>query len=382
MRIRDRGLRFRGWLTSAAVGTLYRVFLVFITAIALITSITAAARAADYPDVIPGRALTFPADEGSHPAFRTEWWYITGWLNDEKNRPLGFQVTFFRSRPGIDEDNPSRFAPKQLVFAHAALSDPEHGELRRAERSARAGFGLAEAAEERLDVHIDDWSLRKEGEHYRARIVTDEMTFDLTFEMSQVPLLQGREGFSQKGPDPLSSSYYYSLPHLQVSGRIKVEGQERRVTGSAWFDHEWSSSIMDEAADGWDWVGLNLDDGSAVMAFQMRSDAGTKHWAAATWRSSGAAAQTFTPDQIEWTALRKWRSSRTGVEYPIEWRITIGSRALTLKPLMDDQENDARGSTGTLYWEGAVRVFDESGKEIGRGYLELTGYGDRAEVRM
>jgi predicted secreted hydrolase len=40
---------------------------------------------------------------------------------------------------------------------------------------------------------------------------------------------------------------------------------------------------------------------------------------------------------------------------------------------MDDQELDSRLSTGTIYWEGAVRAFQ--GKDVvGRGYLELTGY--------
>jgi predicted secreted hydrolase len=46
---------------------------------------------------------------------------------------------------------------------------------------------------------------------------------------------------------------------------------------------------------------------------------------------------------------------------------------LLLKPLMDDQELDSRASTGTIYWEGAVRAFSNNA-EIGRGYLELTGY--------
>jgi predicted secreted hydrolase len=45
--------------------------------------------------------------------------------------------------------------------------------------------------------------------------------------------------------------------------------------------------------------------------------------------------------------------------------------------LLDDQENDARGSTGTIYWEGAMRAFDMAGRQMGKGYLELTGYGDR-----
>jgi predicted secreted hydrolase len=40
---------------------------------------------------------------------------------------------------------------------------------------------------------------------------------------------------------------------------------------------------------------------------------------------------------------------------------------------MEDQELDARSSTGTVYWEGAVRA-RQGEKEAGRGYLELTGY--------
>jgi len=45
-----------------------------------------------------------------------------------------------------------------------------------------------------------------------------------------------------------------------------------------------------------------------------------------------------------------------------------------LDPLMDDQELDARAGTGVIYWEGAVRAV-QAERQIGRGYLELTGYG-------
>jgi predicted secreted hydrolase len=387
MYVRSGGGRFHAWLGSGPRAGLRVTFITFITFITYITPATRAEPSeAEYPDVMPGRALTFPADEGSHPAYRTEWWYITGWLSDAEQRPLGFQVTFFRSRPGVDEANPSRFAPKQLLFAHAAISDPSRGELLPAERSARAGFGLAEAAEQTLDVHIDDWSLRKDADVYRARIAAERIAFELEFRATQPPLLQGRSGFSQKGPDPRSASYYYSLPQMSTQGRVVIEGREHTVEGIAWFDHEWSSTIMDEAAAGWDWAGLNLDDGSAVMAFQMRDRSGGEHWAAGTWRarpeSSTPRARTFSPDEIDWQPLRMWKSPRTGVAYPVEWRVQLGERVLTLKPLMDDQENDARGSTGTLYWEGAVHAYDEAGKAIGRGYLELTGYGKAGAARM
>jgi predicted secreted hydrolase len=333
----------------------------------------------DYAIVVPGYEIELPRDEGSHPGFRTEWWYLTGWLQTGEagaGEPLGFQITFFRSRPGVDEQNPSRFAAHQLLFAHAALSDPKLGALRRAEKSAREGFGLAAAKQGSLDVHIDDWFMRGSGERYRTVASAEGLTLDLNLSRTQPPLLQGKAGFSQKGPKPHSASYYYSLPQLRVDGRVVVDGRSRNVTGVAWFDHEWSTAYMDADARGWDWIGINFDDGAALMAFRMRDERGGKYWAAATSRpGAGDDATAYGTTDVEWTPVREWRSPRTGARYPVEWKVAVGGRTIVLRPLMDDQENDARASTGTIYWEGAVRAFDERGRAVGRGYLELTGYG-------
>jgi predicted secreted hydrolase len=336
---------------------------------------------ASFPSAEPGYKIEFPRDEGSHPQFRTEWWYLTGWLQDEADEPLGFQVTFFRTRTGVDEGNPSRFTPRQLLFAHVAVSDPKRGVLTRGERSARAGFGLAGAAEGGLHVHIDDWSMRAEADSYRVVAATSELRLELQITATQPPLLQGAGGFSRKGLNPGSASHYYSLPHLQTSGRISIAGRERRVRGTAWFDHEWSSRYMDQEAVGWDWVGLNLDGGGALMAFRMRDESGSERWAGATVRGDPTSApRSLSPAEVDWSPLRAWRSPRTGESFPIEWRIVIDDRTIVLRPLMDDQESDARGSTGTLYWEGAVRAFAADGRPVGRGYLELTGYGPRMKL--
>jgi predicted secreted hydrolase len=345
-------------------------------------------RAVDYPIAVPGREIRLPADEGSHPEFRTEWWYVTGWLEEVSGESRGFQVTFFRSRPGTAENNPSAFAPKQLLFAHAAVSDPRRGRLLRDEKAAREGFGLAAARSGELHVFIDDWVLRREpgaAAIYRAQVASRDFKLDLRLQAVQPALLQGQGGFSQKQPDARFASYYYSLPQLQVSGSLVLEQRLIQVRGTAWLDHEWSSAIMDERSRGWDWVGLNLNDGGALMAFQVRDLQGVRHWAAGTVRSAPSAGDRFKsvplrPEQIEWQPLRRWRSPRTGVEYPIGWRVRAGSQVFILRPLLEDQENDARGSTGTLYWEGAVTAEDERGVPLGRGYLELTGYA--APVRF
>jgi predicted secreted hydrolase len=241
------------------------------------------------------------------------------------------------------------------------------------QRVAREAFGLAGASAGPTKVWIDNWSLTQEGNVYKARIPAGDFALDLAFAQTQPPLLQGEDGYSRKGPDPESASYYYSLPNLTVSGAIHASGKRTSVTGRAWLDHEWSSSYMDPHAQGWDWIGINLEDGGALMAFRMRDAKGGKVWAGGTHRDARGVRRAFTPGEVDFTPLRQWRSPRTGATYPVAWRVRAGAIELTLEPLMDDQESDSRASVGTVYWEGAVRALRD-GKPVGRGYLELTGY--------
>ena len=327
--------------------------------------LTRRARAADYPQVAPGTQIVFPRDHGSHPAFRTEWWYATGWVRDASGNDYGIQITFFRNRPGVAEGNPSRFAPTELLFAHAAIADARHGRLRHDQRVARAGFGLAAASEATTDVRIGTWSLVLDDKTYRARMMAAGFGCDLRLAATEPVLLQGDAGFSRKGPNPLQASFYYSQPQLAVSG--------------AWFDHEWSSEVMSAQAAGWDWVGVNLDDGGALMAFRMRDRVGAALWAGGALRMPGGKSRPFAPGDVGFTVQRRWRSPRTQVEYPVVMTVDAGGFDFSLEPLMDDQELDSRASTGAIYWEGAVRALRQ-GTEVGRGYLELTGYGKPVRV--
>jgi predicted secreted hydrolase len=322
--------------------------------------------------------MRFPRDEGSHPEFRLEWWYVTGWL-DAATRPLGFQITFFRVRPDVKHENPSAFAPRQILVAHAALSDPAQGRLVSAQRAARQGFGLAGADTGRTRVWIDDWRLEQRGTAYHSSIPASGFQLELDLAASQPPLLQGEHGFSRKGPEPASASYYYSLPHLNVKGTVMRDGRPQSVTGSAWLDHEWSSQYMEKNAIGWDWVGINLEGGAAVMAFRMRDQAGATLWTGGAHRRADGTARTFSPRDVRFTARREWRSARTGTSYPVSWLVRTGELELAIEPLFDDQEHDTRASSGTIYWEGAVRALRD-GRPVGVGYLELTGYWKRLNL--
>ncbi len=328
-----------------------------------------------YPSVTPGHALEFPRDFGAHPEFRTEWWYATGWLESADGETLGFQVTFFRTRPDLPADNPSAFAARQLVIAHAALSDPARGRLWHEQRIARASHGLAGAAEGDTRAWLDGWLIERGGGRYLTRVDGDELSFELELTPTQPPMLNGEAGYSRKGRDPRSASYYYSLPHIAVSGHVQRKGRRVAVTGQAWLDHEWSTALLDPEATGWDWIGINLADGGALMAFRLRDAGGATHWAAASLRRADGSLATYGPGEVEFTPGRRWQSPRTGIEFPVEWRVRAGPLTVELEPLMDDQESDSRFTTGAVYWEGAVRA-RSGGAELGRGYLELTGYGE------
>lgn len=350
----------RGWCAAFVLG-------------AMLLAAPARAEAPAFPVVRPGVILTFPADHGSHPAFRTEWWYATGWLRTPDGEDLGFQVTFFRSRTLIARDNPSAFSPRQVLFAHAALSDPAQGRLLHGQRIAREGFGLAQAAVGDADIRLDDWRFKRLSDgRFAAKAVGEGFGLDLILTQTQPVMLQGQGGYSRKGPRPEQASYYYSLPQLKVSGSVVRGGRKIAVSGVAWLDREWSSTLLDPKAVGWDWVGLNLDDGGALMAFQVRGADGRALWTGGAFRSAGGDTVPLANGAVSFSSSRVWRSPRTGAAYPIERTVTarIGGRerSWALKPMFDDQELDSRASGGPVYWEGAVRGAGA------RGYLELTGY--------
>lgn len=352
----------------------------FVLAAAAATVLVPSRLAAQWRAVIPGTRMRFPRDHGAHPDFRTEWWYLTAWLREPAGRNLGVQITFFRSRPGLHDDSSSRFAPDQLLFAHAAIAEASHSRLRYDQRAARAGFDLASASTTTTDVHIGDWQLTLSHNTYRVRITARDFGLELDCEASQPVLLQGDRGFSRKGPRLHQASWYYSRPRLGVIGTLHRDGHRQvAVTGTAWLDHEWSSELLDDRTQGWDWCGINLHDGGSLMAFRVRDAAGQTVWASGSRRLASGVARHFAPGDVRFSAVRHWTSPRTAVRYPVAMNVTAGDERLTLEPLLDDQELDARASTGTLYWEGAVRAMTDN-REVGRGYLELTGYEQRIRL--
>jgi len=339
------------------------------------------------------RLLRFPADHGAHPAAHIEWWYLTGWLGPFEQPVAGFQITFFRSRTDLAEALPGRLAPRQLLFAHAALTDLAAGRHQHAQRIARWNgepVGADEPAwpwadEQDLSIRLGDWSLvRDAGGAYRLHAGAPAgWRLDLQATPRQPLLMQGEAGFSRKGPLPVQASHYVSHPQLAVQGRWRAGSADAERTvdqGGAWLDHEWSDELLAPEAVGWDWAGLNFRDGAALTVFRLRRADGSVLWAGGSWRPAGGAPRVFAPHELAWTPGRVWASPATGARYPVDWTLDTPVGRFGLQTLLDAQELDGRLSTGSVYWEGLAELKGDDGRRLALGYLEMTGYVGRLRL--
>ena len=328
---------------------------------------------------LPAKTLIFPRDRGSHPGFKTEWWYITGHCASGA-RSFGFQLTFFRSRVDSTQAMTSKFAARQLMFAHAAITDVQGKKLWHDQRIARDGFGVASSSELDMAIKLRDWSLRADGKRYTAELPASDFGLKLQFIETQPVLLQGKNGLSRKGPDDKQASYYYSQPQLATTGSLRIQGKTFDVTGTAWLDHEWSQEILAPGAVGWDWIGMNLLDGSALTAFRLRDKNGGAVWDGGSFRSANGSLYVFSRGEVIFKPTRYWKSPLSQTTYPVEWVVRTPADFYTVRAVIDNQELDSRQSTGAIYWEGLSELIDSNGKKVGAGYLEMTGYSQPLQI--
>ncbi len=353
-----------------------------------------------------GRPLRFPRDHGAHLAARIEWWYATGWLGRPEAPTHGFQVTFFRSATGLAAQVASRFAPRHLLFAHAALTtlpaepaagkpattaslpQPGTGGARavggshlhdqRIQRwSGEPGSRLAGAGTDDARLVLGSWTLRRDGQTWRAELPARDFKLSVALQRTQPLLMQGEAGYSRKGPGPGEASHYYSEPQLAANVTLQLTADAagpRTLAGRAWLDHEWSNQLLHAQAVGWDWLGVNLFDGSALTAFVLRRADGSSLWAGGSFRDAAGQLQNFAPQQVKLRALRRWRSPSSAADYPVQWQVDCPTGRFQLNALMDSQELDSSASTGAVYWEGLSELTDPAGRRLGLGYLEMTGY--------
>jgi len=359
----------------------------------LVLFLAPAPGASAWRDVVPGYAWSFPRDHWAHPAFRTEWWYFTGLMEetDGPARRFGYQFTLFRV--GLAPDKPaleSGWSASQLLMGHAAIGDFAAGRHRFSDLLYReipllARFGAYPDARIAWSVGPPGtgrpWELAWNGDGFEARMQDEERGIGLELSMRPAkPLvLEGPGGLSRKGDEALAASYYYSFTRLETKGAITTGGQRIPVRGTSWMDREFSTSQLQSNQVGWDWFGLRLDDGRDLMLYVLRGRGGSPDFRKGTLVSPAGEARYLAAGDWSIRASDRWRSPHTDTLYPSRWKLEIPSEHLQLDivPLLADQENIGSRSARLHYWEGAVELVGAEGRALGEGYVELTGYGEK-----
>jgi predicted secreted hydrolase len=339
-----------------------------------------------YRLAVPPYHFAFPRDHASHPDYQTEWWYYTGHLAAGARR-FGYELTFFRV--GIPRarhaPSPSAWATGAIYFSHFALTEESLRRFRFAEAIGRGALGLSGADTARYHVWVDTWSARlaTDGRTHELRAQTPEFAIALDLTPLRPPVSHGEQGVSVKAAGPGHASHYYSLTRLATRGRLTVGDRTHEVSGVSWMDHEYGSNALAPGQRGWDWFGLELDDGRDLMLYRLRDSTGAPDPASSgTLVGSDGRKHTLGSASFSIEVTGKWRSPKTGGEYPAGWIVRVPSAALEveLRPTVPDQELVTRSTAGVAYWEGSVFIRGTSqGRPIsGAGYVELTGYAGRA----
>ena len=335
-----------------------------------------------------GYKFEFPRDHASHPDYKIEWWYYTGNVKAADGRRFGYQVTFFRVGVDHTPSNPSRWAVRDLHMTHLAVSDAAGRRYRFSEKLSRGGPGLAGARTDEYYVWNDDWTAMLDAgadagggrrERHLLRASSPQASIDLVLETGKPPAINGINGISQKGAQAGNASHYYSMTRMPTTGTITIDGEQVRVTGDSWMDHEFGTSFLEPEQRGWDWFAIQLSDGRELMLYQLRRADGSRDP-----RSSGTlvdrSGRTTHLSNADFTLTegRAQFKSKNGAVYPIEWIVAIPSQRIDLKVTtpLPDQELSLLSSTGIAYWEGMIDVAGTaSGTAVsGSGYLEMTGY--------
>ena len=342
----------------------------------------------DWKQAQPDYAWSFPRDHWSHEGYKTEWWYFTGHLRAGDGRRFGYQFTFFRV--GVlpqAPDTESDWSARDLIMGHAAISDLDRNEHRFSEVIYRAvpllgGFGTWPEpliAWSRAPAGTSGkWRLSWNGSgfDFDARDDTQGMSFSLSTRPGKPLIFQGPNGYSRKTQSGTGASQYYSFTRLQTSGELSLDGQTWQVSGESWMDKEFFTSVLAPQQVGWDWFSLQLDDQREVMLFLLRHEDGGSDFASGTVVYPDGSTAYLDRKAFSIAGEAPWQSPHTDGVYPSRWRLSIPQEKLELEVMVEmaDQENRSRLIDTLYYWEGAVRLL-QNGTQVGKGYVELTGYG-------
>jgi predicted secreted hydrolase len=196
--------------------------------------------------------------------------------------------------------------------------------------------------------------------------------YEIALILSDSPItLHGDNGYSQKTQSG-HASYYFSYPFLQVKGSLIFAGKTYKVVGNAWYDREWSASLLDKEQLGWDWFSLvdsqsdNPSEKHGLMLFCIRGNENRYDYCSGTRIAANGEAVDISKEDIKLSVIETLTLNNR--EYPSKWQVKLPNSP---DIIMESITKDSRNQLTIPYWEGRIKA---TGGFNGKGYAEITGY--------
>ena len=312
--------------------------------------------------------MQLPHDEGLH-ASPLEWWYFNGHVATEGGRVFSYHFVTFQS---VLENG---FTPRL-----AQLSWADH-DMELHLTAEQPDLPILETTSGEFDLSIAGWRMSGDSQTYHLSFRIGDYSVELEADSRKPAVLHHDTGLVDLGI--AGKTYYYSRTDLETSGTVSVSGDSLPVTGVSWFDHQWGDFTTAEI--GWDWVSLNLDDGSDLMVSLVWEQTERKHIAAyGTYVPADSAPIHLPATDISLEPTGTWTSPNTDGVYPMGWNLLVDSldMGLVLTPVIEEAEFAISTFIPVIYWEGAVAASGSKGAidVSGRGFVEMVGYVPSAPI--
>ncbi len=337
--------------------------------IGLVLLMTLAVACGNGADADGGQALLIdlPADEGAHPA-GIEWWYFNGHLTDDAARDYSFHFVTFQI--GADQTEGDVSQSGQLL--QLSLGDHANQVFLTGEK---VSLKTPDATPGRFAVDLDGWQMSGDGKEYALAFDTGVYSASLNALSLKPAAFHQRTGFVNLGP--AGDTFYYTRPRLELSGTLTIDGVPRPVAGTGWMDHQWGKFVSRQV--GWDWMSLQLDDGSELMAALVWDPEDRQPFTSyGTFIATDGTVRHLLDGDVILTPTGSWTSPATGIVYPMGWELRVEplTLELALTPAQQDAEYPRSRYGPPSYWEGAVSLAGaiDGSPVTGKGFVELVGY--------
>jgi predicted secreted hydrolase len=308
---------------------------------------------------------TLPDEEAIHPKNSLEWWYITGFLEDENGKEYGIEYVIFHFRP---TDN------RQRLMVNVAITTPEDSsfvydyEIVKLKDNAKDSLPL--------DFNLENFQWKGLMGNYElnTRFLDNTKGFDLTTKKTEPVILHQGKGYATYGD--IASAGYYSIPRLKTNGNLYIDGDTLAVSGELWYDRQWNCGAVTAKNVSWDWTAISFDNNTELMLFRVIKGNNKDIVYGGTFVDAQNNTINLEHEDIQIETKEYWKSPKTKNSYPMRWDIQIDIIGLecSMQSRLNNQELILKNwAQKTVYWEGMCEVegtFKNQHIE-GKAYLEM-----------